>query len=127
MATDESDRSGIVIGAMTGTSLDGLDMAAVRIEGSGLRMRCEVMGYESASLDDLAGPLRALASGVAMPAMEIARIALRFGELHAEVGLGLKQQFGGCDLCSAHGQTICHDPPMSWQLLNAWPIANALM
>ena len=111
---------------MTGTSLDGLDMAAVRIEGEGLDMRCEVIGFESAPLGDLSGPLRALASGVAMPAFEIAELALRFGELHAQTALVLKRAVGGCDLCCAHGQTICHKPPVSWQLLNPWPIAKKL-
>ena len=111
---------------MTGTSLDGLDMAAVRVEGEGLGMRCEVIGVESAPLGDLNGPLRALASGVAMPAFEIAELALRFGELHAQTALALKQAVGGCDLCCAHGQTICHKPPVSWQLLNPWPIAREL-
>ena len=111
---------------MTGTSLDGMDLAAVRIMGSGLSMRCEVVGFESAPLGDLAGPLRALASGVGMPALEIAQLALRFGELHAQTALILKQRVGGCDLCCAHGQTVVHEPPVSWQLLNPWPIARAL-
>lgn len=111
---------------MTGTSLDGLDMAAVRIAGEGLGMRCEVLGVESALLGELGGPLRALASGVAMPAFEIAELALRFGQLHAETAKALAHSVGGCDLCSAHGQTICHAPPVSWQLLNPWPIARAL-
>lgn len=126
MSTEAASRSRIVIGAMTGTSLDGLDMVAVRILGEGLEMTCEALGAESAPLGDLAGPLRALASGVAMPAHEIASLALRFGELHAQVAALLSQHVNGCDLCCAHGQTITHDPPVSWQLLNPWPIAEAL-
>lgn len=111
---------------MTGTSLDGLDMAALRIVGAGLEMRCEIIGFASAPLGDLGGPLRALASGVAMPAQETASLALRFGQLHAQVAKQLEQHAGGCDLCCAHGQTICHEPPVSWQLCNPWPIAQAL-
>lgn len=126
MLRNDPAGSRIVIGAMTGTSLDGLDMAAVRVAGRGLAMECEVIGSESASLGDLAGPLRALASGVAMPALEIARLALRFGELHAQTAILLSDHAGGCDLCCAHGQTIVHEPPVSWQLLNPWPIAQAL-
>jgi 1,6-anhydro-N-acetylmuramate kinase len=126
MANDGQSGSRIVIGAMTGTSLDGLDMAAVRIEGSGLSMECEVIGFESVPLGELAGQLRALASGVAMPALEIARLALRFGELHAQTAILLSDHAGGCDLCCAHGQTVLHAPPVSWQLLNPWPIARAL-
>lgn len=126
MSTEAASRSRVAIGAMTGTSLDGLDMVAVRIQGSGLAMTCEAIGAESAPLGDLAGPLRALASGVAMPAHEIASLALRFGELHAQVAALLSRHAGGCDLLCAHGQTITHYPPVSWQLLNPWPIAMAL-
>jgi len=126
MSTEAASRSRIVIGAMTGTSLDGLDMVAVRILGEGLSMTCEVLGAESAPLGDLAGPLRALASGVAMPAPEIADLALRFGQLHAQVAALLSQHVNGCDLFCAHGQTVTHAPPVSWQLLNPWPIAAAL-
>ncbi|MCB9847644.1 MAG: anhydro-N-acetylmuramic acid kinase [Phycisphaeraceae bacterium] len=115
-----------VLGAMTGTSLDGLDLAAVRIRGAGLSMECEVVGMESAPLGELGGPLRALASGVSMPARDIARIALEFGELHAAAALRLAEHAQGCDLLCAHGQTIVHNPPISWQLLNPWPIARAL-
>jgi len=126
MPSVESNTERTVFGVMTGTSLDALDIAAVRVRGAGLSVRCELIGFASRPLGDLKGPLRALASGLAMPAHEIAAIALRLGDLHAQAALELKDRIGGCDLCCPHGQTVVHDPPLSWQLLNPWPIATAL-
>ncbi len=43
----------LVIGAMTGTSLDGIDVAATEIEGTGLEMRAKLLRHVTVDL----GPL----------------------------------------------------------------------
>ncbi|MEC9373058.1 MAG: anhydro-N-acetylmuramic acid kinase [Planctomycetota bacterium] len=111
-----------IAGCMTGTSLDGLDVALVVAEGRGLAARFRVEGFRSYSLSSLQGQLRNIAGGGAMTATQIADLARRFGELHAravgEVAGGV-----GIDLVVLHGQTVHHKPPSTWQLVNPWPVA----
>jgi 1,6-anhydro-N-acetylmuramate kinase len=112
---------------MTGTSMDGIDVALARIDGSGLEMRAELVAHESASLGELAPRLRAAAQELPLPAAEFARLALELGHLHATVCSNVCAASGAKpDLASIHGQTIYHRPPFSWQLINPWPIAKAL-
>lgn len=117
----------LAFGFMTGTSLDGLDAAAVRLAGEGLSIRLErVEGAASLAFPgDLMQVLRALASGEAVKAAETARAARALGELHADAARALIERAGRPDLACAHGQTVFHAPPDSWQLFNPWPLAVA--
>jgi anhydro-N-acetylmuramic acid kinase len=124
-ATDDSI-SRLVAGAMTGTSLDGIDVALVRIDGRALAMTVAFEGHASAPFPESLGTrLRAAAEQQAMTAGEFARLAREFGEFHARV---LAEFVGGrtLDLAAVHGQTIFHAPPDSWQLVDATPIVAAL-
>ncbi len=116
----------LAIGLMTGTSIDGVDAAAVVIDGHGLGMRAKVIGHDFAPLGDLAVALRALASGERMAAGEVAQMALELGTRLAEAAgmLAMRLGRGAPALIAAHGQTVFHDPPRSWQLINAAPIAK---
>ena len=131
---------------MTGTSLDGLDVALVKIEGTGLAMKATFLGLVSKSLGPLADQLRHFAEGRAAPPIDYLRAARTLGELHAAAVLEL------CAACSmndkspgmaipgllsfivAHGQTIWHaprksgneEPSLSWQLFDPWPLARKL-
>lgn len=122
---DQAVQSRLVVGCMTGTSIDAIDCALVRIEGRGLELRASLVRGASRSLGTLREPLRALAEQKPVSAGEIARIALQFGALHAETIADLL----GADrahLVCVHGQTVFHAPPASWQLMNPWPIVHKL-
>lgn len=112
-----------VVGCMTGTSMDGIDAALVRIEGHGLGMRAALVRWRSAPLD-VRGLLRELTVG-SRCAAEFARAARQLGEVHAEV-IGALLEGESCEFVAIHGQTVYHAPPDSWQLLNPWPIAAAI-
>lgn len=110
---------------MTGTSLDGLDVALVRAEGEGLGLRVQVLAHRSLELGALQPRLRAVCEGAPTSAGEFARLALDFGRLHADA-LHAIAQGHRVDLAAIHGQTVFHAPPASWQLVNPWPVAQRL-
>lgn len=75
-----------IIGCMTGTSLDGLDAALVRIDGTGFDMRATLLGVESRPFDEgLRSMLLSLAEGEPAPAMTYLRASRQLGTLHADV------------------------------------------
>ncbi len=114
---------------MTGTSIDGLDLALARITGHGLSMTATLVAHRSAPLGTLAPRLRAAAQGQPFSAAEFAQLALDLGTLHAREAAQLLAEAGIAappDLAAVHGQTIYHRPPASWQLINPHPIALAL-
>lgn len=113
------------IGAMTGTSLDALDASLVRTEGSGLDLRVRVERHITHALDPVRARLRAACDGAAMSAKDFATLALDFGRLHADALAPLAER-RPIAVAAIHGQTVFHAPPVSWQLLNPWPIAQRL-
>jgi anhydro-N-acetylmuramic acid kinase len=118
---------------MTGTSIDGLDAALVRIEGVGLSMRATLVRMESSPFPtDLARGLRAAADQQPMSAGAFARLAADFADHHVSAIRTLMERHSATaealalDLIVAHGQTVYHAPPHSWQLLQPAPIVEAL-
>lgn len=97
-----------VVGLMSGTSLDGLDLCCVHFEFDGT-WRYRIVKAESV---DYPQPLReALASAQTLTAQAYAR-------LHSDYGLYLGEQVKAfvernrlhADLVASHGQTIFHQP-----------------
>ena len=121
-------RPRLVTGTMTGTSIDGdLDAALVEIRGCGLGMEARFVAGHSLPLGALADDLRRVASQEPVSAGELARIARAFGEAHAEALAELCANAGvQPDLAVLHGQTVFHAPPLTWQLLDPWPVAVRL-
>lgn len=117
--------SRFVVGCMTGTSIDAIDAACMEIQGAGLEMRATLRGFASRPLGELATTLRALAAQQPMSAREIAGIAHAFSSAHIEA---IRQAAGDhrLRLIAVHGQTLFHDPPVSWQLINPTVIAAEL-
>jgi anhydro-N-acetylmuramic acid kinase len=114
-----------VAGCMTGTSIDALDAALVEIAGHGLAMRARFVRAVSLPLGDLAPRLRRTATNSPVTAGEIAAAARDLSLLHVRA---LGELFGAHapDLVCVHGQTVFHAPPLSWQLMQPAPIAQAV-
>jgi anhydro-N-acetylmuramic acid kinase len=111
-----------VVGCMTGTSLDAIDVAALTVDGHGLDMRVQIETQATLPLGALAPRLRAMAEQQPMTAGEIAQLGHDFSRLHITA---IK---GACgrqkpDLIAIHGQTVFHQPPLSWQFLTPASIA----
>lgn len=115
----------LVAGCMTGTSIDSIDAAVVRIEGTGLGMRATFIRGATRPLGDLAPRLRRLAEQEPMTAGEIAALSREFSLAHVPV---LREALAGerADLACIHGQTVFHKPPVSWQMLTPAAISREL-
>ena len=90
-----------VAGVMSGTSLDGIDVAIVEIRGR----RIETIGFDSTPYPE---PIREALLG-ALDAAAISRLNFQLGELYARAVLRAVRRFGAIDLIGCHGQTIYHE------------------
>jgi len=136
----ESNEVRHVVGCMSGTSLDGLDVVLTAITGRGLAMRARFLGLHSVTFrDDLRAPLLHFAEGRPAAPIDYLHAARALGRHHARAVAELLEQFpvptatGRPDFIVAHGQTIWHAPGkpadaerMSWQLFDSWPVVRAL-
>lgn len=114
-----------IVGCMSGTSIDALDVALVRIQGRGLGLRAQALALHTCPLGPTGQRLRTLADQTPMTAAQIAHLARELAERHV---VAVRQALGSAtaDLIVVHGQTVFHAPPASWQLLCAAPLAHAL-
>lgn len=115
----------LVLGCMTGTSLDGLDVALLAVSGVELDARFTLIGSRSEPLGPLGARLRAIACQTPVTAREIATAAHDLTQVHIEACRALLDG-RRCDLVAVHGQTIFHAPPLSWQLFSPALLATAL-
>ncbi len=118
----------VVVGVMTGTSIDGIDTVVAGIEGVGLEMRARVLVHRCDELGPVADGLRRAARQEPLSAGDLASLALQLGDrLAASIDAAREEAGVGVpDLVAVHGQTIMHKPPVSWQLVNPAPIAKRL-
>ena len=113
-----------IIGGMTGTSIDALDAAMVRIEGTGLAMCATFVRGLTRPLGDLGPRLRSVAEQQPTTAREIATLMREFAMLHADAANDLMSASGvKADLIAVHGQTVFHKPPVSWQMFTPPPLS----
>jgi anhydro-N-acetylmuramic acid kinase len=112
-----TERPWLVVGLMSGTSLDGMDAALVRLHGP---TRAELVDFVTRPYDeDERRELHAALRGG--DAAGLARLHVRIAEWAAEATEALLVQArvpaSELDLIAFHGQTIWHQPPLvSWQL-----------
>ncbi|HEX5005058.1 MAG TPA: anhydro-N-acetylmuramic acid kinase [Gemmatimonadales bacterium] len=113
-----TERPSLIVGLMSGTSLDGMDAALVRFRGP---TQAELVAFASRPYDaEERAELRAALEGrAAAPAL--ARLHVRIAEWAAEAVQSVLHAGGtradGVDGIAFPGQTIWHEPPLvSWQL-----------
>jgi len=100
-------RERVVAGLMTGTSMDGLDVAICRIE-RGEQLLFELLAFETVPMpDDLR---QDLAPGCLTDIAAIARINQRLGQYFADALADVvASNPHGVDLIGSHGQTVYHE------------------
>lgn len=121
--------SRLVIGLMSGTSLDGLDIALCRFQGSGPGTKARLLQFKTVSYPpDVKSRLKAISSKPIVELQEVTLINAWLGTYFAELinaalnswDIDPKQ----VDLIASHGQTIFHAPFFQHQLE---PYGNATL
>jgi len=105
----------VVAGLMSGTSLDGVDAAIVRVEGSGAAARIETLGfvsepYDAELRDALAACVEATTSNVRLVSQLHARLGDRFADAVLRALDAADLTIDALDLVGSHGQTVQHVP-----------------
>ncbi|MEJ5961261.1 anhydro-N-acetylmuramic acid kinase [Pedobacter immunditicola] len=120
--------SRVVIGLMSGTSLDGLDVALCRFQGSGLDTKTELLEFKTIPYAaDFKEELKSISFKEQVDLQKVTLLNARIGTYHGELILQCLQEWGiqadTVDVIASHGQTIFHAPKSLHQLA-AWPNAT---
>jgi anhydro-N-acetylmuramic acid kinase len=105
----------LIIGLMSGTSLDGLDIALCRIEGAGFSTKLELIKFETFDYaDDFRTYIRKIFAKRQIDQQEFCGINAYVGHVHADlINQALKKwdlSAEEIDLIASHGQTVYHAP-----------------
>src|SRR6202048_1584212 len=103
----------LVLGLMSGTSADALDVALARISGVPPRLSAELLNHTSINFPpQLRKEILRVAEQQPISAGELSQLNFRLGELFAEAALTACQRFRIAPkkiaLVGSHGQTIFH-------------------
>jgi anhydro-N-acetylmuramic acid kinase len=103
----------LVLGLMSGTSADGIDVALARISGAPPRLHAEILGHTSSKFPAaLRKEILRVAEQHPITAGELSQLNFRLGEVFAEAALAACRKFRispkRIALIGSHGQTIFH-------------------
>jgi anhydro-N-acetylmuramic acid kinase len=118
----------VLVGLMSGTSLDGISAAVVRFGAPGAEIGLELLAYVSKPYSAAQRDRIAAALTGATP-LEYARLDFEMGAWLADAAIAAIAESGiaRADIAAiaSHGHTIWHDPPnATWQIGNAAVIAE---
>ena len=108
-----ASKSMLVLGVMSGTSADGIDVALVRISGAPPHLNAKLLGHASSKLPTaLRKEILRVAEQHPISAGDLSQLNFRLGEAFAEASLAACRQFRisprRIALVGSHGQTIFH-------------------
>ena len=103
----------LVLGLMSGTSADGIDVALARISGAPPQLNPKLLGHTSFSFPlELRKEILRVADQQPISAGELSRLNFRLGEIFAQAALAACRRFRispkRVSLIGSHGQTIFH-------------------
>ncbi|MBT0587661.1 anhydro-N-acetylmuramic acid kinase [Alteromonas oceanisediminis] len=118
----------IIVGLMSGTSLDGLDVAVCDISGCGTATKCEVKRFITLDYDDdFRSKVKTVFAKSHGSIETLCLLNAWIGEQHAMLVNKALQIFGlsasSVDIVASHGQTIYHCPKSQHQI-EAYPNAT---
>jgi anhydro-N-acetylmuramic acid kinase len=105
----------LVIGLMSGTSVDGLDVALCKIKGSGVDTDLELLEFETIPFDkSLKAEIKTILSKKTVDLERVCLLNAHIAIVHSEIILKCltkwKLTAGQIDLIASHGQSIYHAP-----------------
>ena len=106
-------KSMLVLGLMSGTSADGIDVALARISGAPPHLRAKLLGHTPSKFPSaLRKEILRVAEQCPITAGELSQLNFRLGEVFAEAALAACRTFrvspNRVELIGSHGQTIFH-------------------
>ena len=113
--------SRIILGLMSGTSMDGLDMALCLFSGQGLQTRCEVLHFESVPFqEDFKESIRAVFAKETIHFPSLCTLNANVARTHAAIILNTLKHWNihpsEVDAIASHGQTVMHRPDRTGKL-----------
>ena len=117
-----------ILGLMSGTSLDGLDMALCSVEGAGFQTRIRVTHFDTVPFDEaFRAEIRRVFAQKTIDFQHLVLLNVVVAERHAAIILDTLHRWGvapaGVDLIASHGQTVFH-APRQFHGLAAYPHAT---
>ncbi|MBZ5540614.1 MAG: anhydro-N-acetylmuramic acid kinase [Acidobacteriia bacterium] len=108
-----SERPMLVLGIMSGTSADGVDVALARIAGTPPRLKAKLLRHTNVGFPvALRGEILRVAEGGRVTAGELSQLHFRLGECFAEAARTACRRFrvaaSRVALIGSHGQTVYH-------------------
>ena len=110
----------LVLGLMSGTSLDGLDIALCKIEGNGLDTKLELLKYQTIPFSqELKNELKEIFCKEQVSLEKVCLLNAYLGKYYADlinktlINWNVKNE--DVDLIASHGQTIYHAPKTKHQ------------
>ena len=118
----------VILGLMSGTSLDGLDIALCAIKGSGIDTKLSVLNFTTIPFKkDFKEEIKKIFSKKLADLQLLTVMNEKIGSIHAELILEALSDWqldpSAIDIIASHGQTIFH-APKSLHRINSYPNAT---
>src|SRR5271156_2608041 len=112
-ARGQESRSMLVLGMMSGTSADGIDVALARIGGAPPKLEPKLIGHTTLKFSPaIRKEILRVAEQQAITAGELSQLNFRLGEVFADAALAACRKFRvsprRISLIGTHGQTVFH-------------------
>jgi anhydro-N-acetylmuramic acid kinase len=113
MSARAKERGTLVLGLMSGTSADGIDIALARISGAPPRVKARLLNHTAVKFPaQVRAEILRVAEQRPITAGELSQLNFRLGQLFADAAKTACQRFrvalSSVDLIGSHGQTIFH-------------------
>ncbi len=105
----------LIIGLMSGTSMDGLDVALCKFRGSGGDTEVSILAFETVSFgEDIKDEIRKIFAKSIIDFQQLCVLNPWIGNLHAQIINDCLKKWNisaeDIDLIASHGQTVFHAP-----------------